>query len=248
MSKTILILPDAHAHPDYDNARFDLFSELINDLRPDAVVCLGDFADMAALSHYDRGKLSGEGRRYEKDIAVTGDALERINHKWKRARYNPRKYMVLGNHEDRISRAINDDARMEGKLSLKDLAFEEHGWNVAGDFLTPLSYAGWCFAHYMPNGRGYAMGGANLPRWHTSIVVGHNHKLMGPYSEDKPDGKFVTAISAGCYVHPKALERWNAGTFNSYWIGVTVIRGASGGQFSGVDFISLAELQERYGS
>lgn len=249
--KTILVIPDAHAHPDYDNARFDLLSEFINDLRPDAIVCLGDFADMASLSHYDRGRLTGEGRRYSADVAVTRDALTRINAKWSRARnYNPKMLMIEGNHEERIKRAVNEDPKMHGTISKADLGFEEHGWRTA-DFKVPMTYAGWTFAHYMPNGRGFAMGGENLPRalikrWHTSIVVGHNHKLAGPYSEDKPDGKKVTAISAGCFVHPKAEEDWNAGTFGSYWIGLTVIRGAVGGQFAGIDFVSLDELTEKY--
>src|SRR5687768_6321108 len=71
----VLIIPDAHAHPQFDNTRFSWLGQLIADERPDTIVCLGDFADMPSLSGYDKGKKSFEGRRYKKDIDAARDAM-----------------------------------------------------------------------------------------------------------------------------------------------------------------------------
>ena len=38
----ILVIPDGHAHPDYDNDRFDYLGRFILDQRPDTIVCIGD--------------------------------------------------------------------------------------------------------------------------------------------------------------------------------------------------------------
>ena len=65
MSKTHLIIPDSHAHPDYKNDRYDWLGKLILDLKPDVLVNIGDTADMASLSAYDKGKASFHGRNYD---------------------------------------------------------------------------------------------------------------------------------------------------------------------------------------
>ena len=41
----LLIIGDPHAHPDYDNSRFEKLGQFIARAKPDAVICMGDFAD-----------------------------------------------------------------------------------------------------------------------------------------------------------------------------------------------------------
>ena len=64
MIKKLLIIPDCHAHPDYDNNRFDWLGNLIIEERPDTILCLGDLADMPSLSSYDK---RSEERRVGKE-------------------------------------------------------------------------------------------------------------------------------------------------------------------------------------
>ena len=114
MSK-ILVIPDAHAHPEYDNNRFSSLGQLIVEERPDRVVCIGDFADMPSLSSYDRGTRGFEGRRYHRDVEATRDAMDQLmtplysynakRKKNKKRRYRPELVMCLGNHEARIDKA-----------------------------------------------------------------------------------------------------------------------------------------------
>jgi hypothetical protein len=49
MTLTHLIIPDAHAHPDYSNDRFTWLGKLIGDVRPDVVINIGDWFDLPSL-------------------------------------------------------------------------------------------------------------------------------------------------------------------------------------------------------
>ena len=76
----LMIIPDAHAHPDYNNERFRAVGRLLMEEQPECVVCLGDLADLPSLSSYDRGTKGFEGRRYKMqyfllDILLTNRVL-----------------------------------------------------------------------------------------------------------------------------------------------------------------------------
>ncbi len=154
-----LILPDPHAHPAYDNDRFIALGRFIARERPDTIVCIGDFADMPSLSSYDRGKLSYEGRRYQDDCDAVLDAQNKMfsamaaesNNGFQREHYRPRLVITLGNHEDRITRAVQDDPGLEEKLSIRDLGYESFGWKVF-PFMQPAIINGIAYCHYFASG------------------------------------------------------------------------------------------------
>ena len=75
---THLVIPDAHAHSDHHNKRFEWLGRLIVDIKPTTVIMLGDWADMPSLCSYDKGTKGFEGRRYWKDVNAAIDAQERM--------------------------------------------------------------------------------------------------------------------------------------------------------------------------
>ena len=90
----LLIIPDAHASPGYDNERFTAVGQFLMDERPEYVVCLGDWADLPSLSSYDKGTRGFEGRRYSKDVKAVIDAQEKLFAPIKRMRgYKPKLHM-----------------------------------------------------------------------------------------------------------------------------------------------------------
>lgn len=100
MTKSILVLPDSHAHPDFHNKRFEWAAKLVLDIKPDYVVNLGDMYDMPSLSSYDKGKKSFEGRRYKRDIDAGIDANERYWNILKAPKKKlPKHFFTYGNHE-----------------------------------------------------------------------------------------------------------------------------------------------------
>ena len=45
----LLIIPDPHANPDYDNDRFKALGKFIMHEKPEVIVWLGDMADLPSL-------------------------------------------------------------------------------------------------------------------------------------------------------------------------------------------------------
>lgn len=126
--------------------------------KPDTLIHLGDHWDMPSLSYYDIGTIKIEGARYQDDIEAGIKGMEALmspikeyNHgKRKRDRYNPRLVFLHGNHEDRITRAINADPKWEGKINLSDLQLEEMGWEVYG-YQQPVEIDGILYCHNFVN-------------------------------------------------------------------------------------------------
>jgi hypothetical protein len=181
--------------------------------QPEVVVNLGDFADMPSLSSYDVGKKSFEGRRYKADVEAAHEAmnallgpLREFNAKAKKNKeklYKPRLVMLLGNHEHRINRAVNDDPKLEGVLSTDDLGYKKAGWEVH-PFLEVVVIDGVAYSHYFTTGamgRPASSAQAQLNRKHQSCIAGHQQGLQIATSY-RADGVRLTSIIAGsCYEH-----------------------------------------------
>lgn len=184
----LLIIPDCHANENYDNSRFTALGRFVVEERPDIIVNLGDMADMASLSNYDIGHASFEGRRYHKDIDAAIDAQEKFQAPIKEENrrlhksYKPRMELTLGNHEYRIIRATEEDPKLQGTISIRDLKYEDYGWTVHS-FLDVVAISGICFSHYFVSGvanrpiSGESIGRTMCLKLHSSAVQGHSHRL-----------------------------------------------------------------------
>lgn len=222
---SLWIVPDAHVTPQYDLGDFARFAALGEYLRGrakrgDALVCLGDFADMPSLSSYERGTRGAEGKRYRDDVEAAKHACKVTF----RGMPGVEKHMLLGNHENRINKATATDPAMHGKLSTDDLGYGEVFGKVH-PFLAPLSLRGFAFSHYFASGiMGRPIGGENaaaslLSKLHVSAVAGHSH-LLDLAVRTSPDGRKLHGIVAGCYAHPKYAEGWCAATRHMWWSGI----------------------------
>jgi hypothetical protein len=159
MSKVHLVLPDPHAHPDYNNDRADWVGQLIKDIKPDVVINMGDAADLPSLSSFDKGKASFHGRNYEKDINSHLDFQDRMWAPMKKSKKKqPLRVVLEGNHEHRIKRVLESDPHLEGGkfgVSFKDLAFDDYYHEVVEyQGQTPGIYTcdGIDYAHYFISG------------------------------------------------------------------------------------------------
>lgn len=246
--RKIVVIPDAHAHPSYDNKRFGWLGSLIETERPSHVVCLGDFADMPALSHYDRGKRGFEGRRYVHDVEATRSALVEMHSRIQVA--TPHFIMCLGNHEARISKATNDSAELDGTISIDDLGYRDHGWEVY-PYQSVVSLGGISFSHHFASGvSGRPIGGmtqaASMTRLlYQSAVAGHSH-TYDQTIRTRPDGSRILALSAGCYVHLEHHEPWSAATEKIWVNGITILEGVRHGWPSSWRFVSQEMLRDRF--
>lgn len=253
MSKTHLVIPDSHAHPKHHNKRAEYLGHLINDIKPDVVIHLGDSADMPSLSSYDRGTKAFQGRNYRADIDAHLDFSDRL---WSIVRSAKRKlpvrYFFEGNHEHRIHKAINLQPELEGAISFDDLELHRYY-----DVITPyngrspgvLSIDGISYAHFFISGvMGRPLGGAHpaysiLAKGHGSATAGDLH-LLSYEVQTGIGGKRIQGLVAGCYQDYEA--DWAGEANKLWWRGVVVKRNVENGNYD-PEFISLAALKKAYG-
>lgn len=249
MSQTHLIIPDPHAAPGEDLSRFTYLGNLIAAVKPDVVVCIGDWADMPSLCSYDKGTKGFEGRRYKSDIESSCKAQELMFAPIRAAKKKlPRFVMTTGNHDyARINRAIEKDAVLDGTISVSDLQYEDFGWETY-DFLEPVEIDGVYYAHYFPTGvMGRATSGEHqaytlLSKQFVSCTQGHTHTR--DFAErTAPDGRRLMGMVTGCYIdHHHAY----AGQANKmWWPGVVIKRNVHQGQYD-FEFIGLDRIKAEY--
>jgi hypothetical protein len=256
----VAIIGDAHARPGVSNRRFDWLGRMFADRRPDLIIDMGDWDDMPSLCSYDKGKACFEGRRYKKDIAAGVEArtrfkaaLEKGNTKLsKAARYTPRLVALGGNHgEARIGKAIQDDAKLEGLMSVGDFRHKDFGWEYH-PFLKPFEFRGALFNHYFVKGvMGKPVGGespalALIKTQFQTCFQGHSH-LFDYAHRTRPDGQRVHAAHVGCYLDPDQYEDY-AGPANALWArGITFIRNLHAGDFDALEWVDIREIRRAYG-
>jgi hypothetical protein len=243
---THLVIGDPHCNPKASNDRFLWAGKMARDLKPTTIVCMGDFASMDSLSSYDKGKKSFEGRRYKKDIDHAHDALEKFNKGLNGRR--PRKVMLLGNHEDRIDRIVDETPELDGTISTKDLNFKEYGWEVI-PYQEPIAINGVHYCHNYPTGiMGKPISGDNVARAlllknKVSSTVGHCH--LFDYSMCTiPSGRKVIGLSAGCYLNHK--ESYARNTQRMWWSGLIVKRNVRNGEYD-IETIEYNAVRREYG-
>lgn len=252
---TILVIPDAQVKEGVDISHLRWLGEYIVDKKPDVIVNMGDFADMPSLSSYDIGKKTFEGRRYYKDIEATHEAMDVLTRpiynlqehqkKNKKKVYSPYMVMLLGNHEERINRAVNSDSKLDGTISIYDLAYEGFGWEVH-PFLEVVMIEGIAFSHYFTTGlagRPSTTANAQLNKQHSSCVAGHQQGLQIATGK-RSDGALLTSIIAGSfYLHD---EDYMGQQGNKHWRGALMLHNCQDGQFD-LNLLPMSYLRNKYG-
>ena len=250
---THLVIPDTQVGPDTPTDHLRWIGKYILDKKPDVIVHLGDHWDMRSLSHYDQGKKRAENQRYKADIDAGNAALTLLDEptaksNWaKRQRdkeeYSPRKVLLRGNHENRIVRAVEDDPKLEGAISLDDL--NSRDWEVH-DFLNVVTIDGVSYSHYFYNpmtGRPY--GGSNIEtRLKTvghSFTMGHQQGLRFGLVETIAGAKHGL-VAGTCYMHN---EDYLGPQGNSQWRGIIMCHEVTHGAYD-IMTVSLNYLCQRY--
>jgi len=249
----ILVIPDTQVKEGVDTAHLSWVGQYIVDKKPDVIVHIGDHWDMPSLCSYDKGKKSFEGKRYTKDIAAGNEGMKTLLAPVKaeqarlvsnkKRRYNPRLIFCTGNHEERIMRAVNNDAMLEGMMGYQDLYLDD--WEVY-DYLETVTVEGVVFSHFFTSGvmgRPVTSARALLTKKHQSCVMGHVQSRDIAYAR-RADGTSLTGLFVGiCYTHE---EDYLGAQGNSDWRGVWMLNDVNDGSFDEMP-ISIKYLENKYG-
>lgn len=250
-----LIIPDTQIKPGVPLDHLTWAGKYIVHKKPDVIIHIGDFADMESLSQYDIGQKRFEGRRYKKDIDATHRGMELLlqpirsyNERAKRngeKQYKPRMVLTLGNHEDRIDRAVQADPKLEGILSIRDLGYQDAGWEVI-PYLEPIVIDGIAYCHYFTSGilgRPVTSASTMVSKKHMSCIMGHVQGRQIAYGT-RADGTQITGLFVGGYYqHDEEYLNWQG---NKHWRGLWILHEVKDGSFDEMP-VSLAYLKRKYG-
>lgn len=256
MSRRHIFIPDTQIKPGVPTEFLSWIGEYVWEKRPDVLIHAGDHADMPSLSSYDRGKIQMEGRRYRQDIDAANKGFDTLmeplyrhnrhrTKKLKEKQWWPRMVITLGNHEDRIRRAVEDNPELDGTVSTDDLNYADHGWEVV-PFLEPILIDGLYYAHYFYNpltGRPYGgMPETRLKNIGHSFVQGHEQtKKMAEVWLG--NGEVRRALICGaCYLHD---EFYKGPQGNNHFRGIFVLNEVRDGNYDLME-VSLNFLCRKY--
>ena len=250
-----LVIPDTQITPDSDTEHIKWAAQYAVDKKPDVIIVIGDWFDMESLSSYDVGRMSFEGRAYTKDIEAGVEALKRfvaiINtestrvYRNKKKAWFPRLIFTLGNHEDRIDRAVECDRKLEGLMSLDDLRLNEMGFEVY-PFLEVAIVDGIAYSHFFTSGimqRPVSSARLMLNKKHMSCVMGHVQDKDIAYAR-RADGTALVGLFCGIFY--QEFKDYLGLQNNNSWRGIWLLNDVCDGSFDELP-ISLKYLKEKYG-
>lgn len=249
-----LVYGDTHTLPGQNNDRATWLSGLIKDVKPNVVVNLGDNADMSSLCSYEKGKATFVGRTYNADIEAHLAFEEKL---WspikKQKRKLPRRVFLIGNHEERIRRAIEVQPELKDTIGYKDLKLENYYDDIvdySGNTPGNISIDGITYSHYFVAGiSGRPSSSSNpaslsLSKSLKSVTQGHSH-VFDYCSRPTIDGDRLNSLSAGCFLDTDLA--W-AGQANKIWFrGCFIKKNVVNGNYD-LEVISIERLKKEYGN
>jgi len=256
-----LFIPDTQVKPGVPLWHLMALGEMILDTKPDVIVMIGDFADMASLSTYERpGSKKMEGQRYADEIAFAREAMALLmqpvieyNNRqrlWKKRQYLPELHLTLGNHEHRITRAIDSDpVKLEGVIGLNDLPYAEFGWKVH-PFLDIVTIDGIMYSHYFTNPASLmtnCIGGTidnKLRLLGNSFSMGHQQHRQYGVNYDALGRERHGLVAGAFYMHDEDYLGSQKNT--QHWRGVVLKNEVKDGSYDPA-FLSLKYVIKKWG-
>ena len=235
-----VVIPDCQIRPGVRLDYLDWVSNYIAEKQPDAVICIGDFADMESLSKYDLGTLRGENKRLKRDLIVAREAMERLT-KFREV-YSPEMYLTMGNHEDRLDRFANEHPYLEEVVGTHMLNYEDFGWKVI-PYLKPVAVDGVRYCHYFISGalgRAVSSAPALLRLQKQSAIMGHNQKTDVAFHPVTHQWAIFCGV---CNLHD---EPYLGPQGNDVRRQILVLHEVEDGKFDPM-FVSLKFLEKAYG-
>jgi len=238
----VIVIPDTQVKPGVNTDHLEAIGKYIAAKQPDCIVHLGDHFDLPSLSSYDVGKRQFEGRRLRADINAGIAGLERLVTPWASIPgYRPRMEFLLGNHENRLTRAIDSDAKLEGTISLDDLRITDYGW-TRREFLEVVDVGGIDFSHYFTSGvmgRPVSSAAVLLRERARSAIQGHVQRFdMAVH----PKTGQIAMFAGICYTHQ---EEYLTPQGNGCRQQIVVLHEVRNGVYDPM-FVSLDYLKRRY--
>lgn len=242
---------DTHDDKHIPKDRFRWFGKHAADMRADYTVQVGDWATVDSLNnHIPNETLQAKTKNpFMDDLVSLQESLTQFRIGLNG--YAHKKVITLGNHERRAWIYEDQNPESAGLLTGPLLsAFHSEGWETH-PYGTIFYLGGVGFVHAALNRLGKTYGGKNAENTIANdavhdLVIGHSHVArqirqpkIGPYNH-------VTVLNLGCALPDGHVEDYARDSLTGWTWGVYELF-IRGGHIESAKFVSMLELQERYG-
>ena len=117
----VFIFGDAHLEAGLEpDPSYKLFKKIVQYLRPDKIVNLGDWFDFSYISRFSEGiPGASEGKRLAKDIDLLRKEIQLFK------KYTGEFIYLSGNHDDRVMKYLEKNPVMKGLFGIDEVCKEE---------------------------------------------------------------------------------------------------------------------------
>jgi hypothetical protein len=254
-----LVVGDYHTYDGDNLRRFTALGNLIVAEQPDAIIFMGDQADMASLCSYDKGRKDMVFKNVKKDIEAMHIAEKEIFKPLlsmnkslaikKRKQYTPLVVKVLGNHEYRVQRLLDYHPEWEGSVSMDSFATRLNINEIVVPFKEYINVDDIHYSHIWASGvmgRPFASARAMIAKRGVSCTMGDTHTL-DVATLSKPDGSRIRGLVAGSFHDPEYASFAGPQVDNIWYNGVMLKHNVKAGDYD-LQEISVERLLEEYGS
>ena len=258
-STTHLFIPDTQIRPDSNTANIKWFGRYARELATKregrfVVIVIGDWHDFKSLSSYDKpGSKQAEGQRIMADLECGNKATDlfsdyldkadvvRESHGWPKIE----RHFLEGNHENRLWRMIESEAKFEGVFTKRSFQWLARGWKHH-NFLDVVKIDGIHYSHYFYaplSGRPYSGNSIDLrlAKIGASFSMGHQQVHMTGMRQTV-GGIQRGLVSGVAYLHD---EDYIGPQGNGEWRGIIVKNEVRNGAYDVVE-VSLNYLCSKF--
>lgn len=193
--KHALVIPDCHI-PYHDERAYNLMLKVAKDLSSvDEVVILGDYADFYSVSSYPKDP--NVSRKLVEEVNEVNDKLDELDTLFPKAN----KIFIEGNHEDRLTRYVRDQARdlfglVDSRTLFRLNDRKNWKWIEYGPQQKVKVLNSHLYARHEPVGSGQNCASSTVSKCGSSVIFGHVHRIQ-EHQTVMLDGKNHRGICCG---------------------------------------------------
>jgi hypothetical protein len=247
--KRHMVVPDCQVRPNVATNHIEWAGNAAVEYQPDVIVVMGDWWDFPSLStHNAPGSREAEGVKVKADQDAGNDAFQRfikpIQKRMKRSKWRPECHFLFGNHEDRLTRYVSRDPKLDGILTLENCktpGFKRH------PFLKIVNLDGIAYCHYFAQPfSGKAIGGTIVSRLNNigkSFTQGHQQGFLYA-SKQYPDHVKHGLVAGRFYQHHEGYRPQDVQ--DSEWCGIVIKNEVRDGTYDLMP-LSISYLRRKFG-
>lgn len=192
--KSYLVVSDIHV-PDHSIKALRPIFKMMDDVKFDGLVNLGDFCDNACISHWNKSKqLTSEGKKLKSDYIIGNALLDEFD---KRLPKNCDKHFMIGNHEEFYYQFLEYNPMLEGFLNpINELHLKERGYKVYEKYNDIFRIGKLNFTHGIYCGLHYVK--KHIDECKTNIIFGHVHSQRERYECSPAKQLSIAGYAVGC--------------------------------------------------